>query len=401
MPRRPGGLIGRLGSTALFTAALVVLAGCQADLGTAGCSFELRSTLPASPLDLMSRARLDRVGAAFALSGLEADGKTVRWRGLDEAGAAGPEQSLALPASASGPWLAFAGDALLIAHGLAAANGTDVELRLIVAPTAGAASTPAAGPVLATIPGALAGAASPGVAIGASRTGGHATLAWYDAQVAGVQAVTVTAAGVGLAAPKVIEPSTPVSCLAFVPGRDAATLSFYRHPNGPSEDPELVIIELDEQGAVTGTLQLLLDARGAGCPQLRATATGYVLAFQDMRGSWLGVYTAATTSLDLTPYASAVGYPGGRQPPLAGLAPVADGYAVVVQGAHGGEVWRLDATGHRRPGSLYLPSVAGSTGEISTWTGPDGIYATYADYTVGDAGTGMEGQRFFVRAACL
>jgi hypothetical protein len=401
MPRRPGGLSGRLGSPALFTALAAALAGCQADDVSTGCAFELRATFPASPLNLMPRARLERVGEAFALAGLEPDGKTVRWRGLDEAGAAGLEQSLALPASASGPWLAFAGDSLLIAHGLAAANGTDVELRLIVAPTAGAAATPPDGPVLATIPGALAGAASPGVAIGASRTGRHATMAWYDAQAAAVETVTVTTAGVRLAAPRVIEPSSPVSCLAFAPGHDAATLSFYRHPKGPGEDPELMIVELDEEGAVTGTLQLLLDASEAGCPQVRATAAGYVLAFQDTRGAWLGEYTAATRSLAVTPFSSAVGFPGGRQPPLVGLALISDGYAVVVQGAHGGEVWRLDAAGHRRSGSLFLPSVAGSTGEVSTWTAPDGLFATYADYTVGDGGTGTEGQRFFLHAACL
>jgi hypothetical protein len=405
MPRRSGGLSGRPGVRFTYQALALVAAaaGCQSsNTGTAGCGVEQQLTLDASPLTLMSGARLDRVVGTFALSGVEPDGKMVRWRSLDEAGVAGPEQQLTVPPAPGGPWLAFTGDTLLVAQGFGAANGADVELRVVTVPATGAATTPAAGPVLATIPGALKGAPSPGVAIGASRTGGHATLAWYDQTAAGVQTLTVTAAGAAVGKPSVVEPSTPASCLAFASGRDAATLTFYR-PIPGKDDPELVIIELDETGARTGTLQLELASHAtAGCAQVRATAQGYLIAFEDTQGGWLGVYSA-TNGLLLTPFSAAVSFPGGRQPPVVGLATAPEGYAVVVQGAHGGELWRLDADGYRLPGTLYFPSAEGRTGEVSTWTGPGGaVWATYADYTkTTDAGTNAEGQRFLVRAGCL
>jgi hypothetical protein len=389
--------------------------GCQSnDAGDAGCQLSQEAELGGSPLTLLPNARLDRVGAGFALSGV--DTTAVRWAALDAAGTLGTEHALTVTPSPSGPWLAFTasatpGDTLLVAQAQAAANGTDAELHVFTTPASDAASTmpgapapgaPALGPTLATIPRALSAGAEPGIVLGASRSGAHAALAWLDPGAGGVELLLLSPSGQPVGAPTVLERAPSFDCLAFAPGKDALTVVYYRYPDATSRIPTLVITELLETGAIDETVELSLDSHAARCPTLTPTDAGYSFAFEDDEGVWLGVFEASAQALSITPFAAAVGLGGAAfLPPIEGLAPLGTDYGVVFARTYGGELWRLDGAGHRRSGALVFPSQKGSIGAISTQSGTGALFATYADYSSVDAGVGTAGQRYFIGATCL
>jgi hypothetical protein len=388
------------------------MGGCETnDGGTAGCQLSQETVLAATPLTLLPNARLDSVGAGFALSGIDADGATVRWASVDASGAAGSEHALTVPVASAGPWLAFAaaaapGDTLLVATAEPAANGTDAELHVsaasATAATPAGVAAPAAGPALATLAGALAGGATPDVVLGASRSGAHAALAWIDAGAGGVEVMTLTAAGQPVGKPTLLEKAPSFACLGFVRGRDALTLIYYRYDDANSQVPVLVVTDLLESGSIDMTLDLRLDPHDARCPAMAVTPAGYALAFEDNEGVWLGIYDASSNDLAFTPFAASTGLGGAALlPPLEGLAPLGTDYGVVFARAYGGELWRLDPHGHRRSGALEFPSASGHIGEVSTQAVAGTMFATYADYTSEDAGTGTAGQRYFLGATCL
>jgi hypothetical protein len=413
MPRRSGDRLRAARATLVAATGLVVVsgAGCQTgDAGAAGCQVSRQAVLPGTPLTLLAHARLDRVGDGFMLSGVDDDRVTVRWAALDGAGAMGPEQQLVVPSAAGGPWLVFTslqqpGDTALVAQARPAANATDAELRVIAVPTTGA-PTPAPGPVLAVIPAALAGGVSPVVAFAASRSGGHAVLAWADPAGRGVETLTLSASGQAMGVPVLLDDPAPrFDCLAFAPGKSDLTLVYYRYADAVTHIPTMVITELVETGSVdntVGPLGLTLESHAARCPRLAPTEAGYALAFQDLEGAWLGTYVTSTNQLALDPFAAAVTFGSADlQPPLVALTPMGADYAVVFARVHAGELWRLDGHGVRRPGVLTFPSAQGNLGDISTQAATGTLQATYADYTSLDAGVGAAGQRYFLGATCL
>jgi hypothetical protein len=68
------------------------------------------------------------------------------------------------------------------------------------------------------------------------------------------------------------------------------------------------------------------------------------------------------------------------------------------------EMWRLDAMGNRKPGSLVFPTLAGNLGGVSALpvgaADPGSLVATYADYTSAPGATTLAGRRLFVDALC-
>jgi hypothetical protein len=410
MPRRPGGLTvaARVAVSAL--AALGV--ACQnSPAGTAGCQFSQQVAVPGSPLTLLSGAQLARAGASFVLTGVDADRATARWAIFDPAaGALGTERSLALPAAGAGPWLAVAseatpGDTVLVALAVATANGTDAELHVVAVPTASPpVMAPPLGPALAVIKNGFANGATPVVVLGASRSGPHAVLAWIDPSDPAGAAVTMlvlSAAGEPIGTPAVVESVPKVACLAFAPGKGALTLVYHKYADAKATMPDYTIKELRDAGDLDSTLELILD-HVAGCPTLTSTDAGYALVFQDTEASWLGVYVGATNQLSTNPFVAAVSFGGpSLQPPLAGLAPVGTDFAVLLDRAHGGELWRVTSGGGRKAGRLALPSTAGLTGALSALPVSQGVTATYADYSmVGPGGVGTAGQRYVLTMTC-
>jgi hypothetical protein len=415
MPRRPGDRLSVAPRPIVvgLAAGLVALGvACQSgNPGTAGCQFSQDVAVPGSPLTLLSDAQLERVGASYALTGADADHATARWALFDPtAGALGPEQSLALPPAGAGPWLTVSseqtsGDTALVALAIAAANGADAELHVVAVPTSSPpVAAPPLGPALAVVKNGFANGAAPTVALGASRSGPHAVLAWIDPSDpmgAAVTTLVLSAAGEPIGTPAVLESLPKAACLGFAPGKGALTLVYEKFGDAKASLANFMITELRDAGDVDSTLELILD-HAASCPRLTPTDVGYALAFQDSEGSWLGVYDAGTNGFAINPFAAAVSFGGpSLQPPLAGLAPAGADFAVLLDRAHGGELWRVTSTGGRRAGQLLLPSASGMIGAISAVPDSQSITATYADYaTGGAAGTGPVGQRYFVTMAC-
>jgi hypothetical protein len=401
MPRRAGRLavaFASLGATA-----------CQpADPGTAGCEISQEVTAASSPLMLLANARLDPVGSAFVLTGADADGATARWATFDPASAAvGPERAFALPVGDAGPWLRPSsektpGDTLLVAVAVVAANGADAELHVVAASSnASSPTAPPLGPPVAVVPGGFANGVMPQVALGASRGGPHAVLAWLDPTAGAVTALVLSAAGEPIGAPFVIEKAPAFGCLAFAPGKSALTLVYHRYADTTTRVPDFVITELTEVGAVDGTLALVLDTHAADCPVLTPTDAGYAIAFHDAEGAWLGVYEATGNTLTINPFAPAVAFGGAAfQPPLAALAPMGGDFATILARLHGGDLWRLSPGGPPRAGHLALPSLDGAIGGISAWPDSGILTATYADYSTVTNDVGTAGQRYFLRLSC-
>jgi hypothetical protein len=411
MPRHPGHHLGVTRRLALLAGVALNAAACQTnDTGTASCQISQEVSVPSSPLTLLADARLERVGpASFALTGFDADRTTARWARYDPAaGALGAERTLTLQPAAAGPWLAIAsknapGDTLLVAQAPAVATRReDAELHVFAVPTSASSSTaPALGPVLAHVPGALANGGTPTVALGASRSGPHAVLAWLDPTVGGVEVLTLSAAGQPIGEPVVIDKAPAFACLGFVPGNGALTLVYYRYADAATHVPTIVITELLDSGGIDGSVALFVESHAAGCPQVTPTDVGYAIAFQDVEGSWLGIYDGGTKPLALHPFAAAVVFGGAAlQPPLVGLTRLGADFATLLQGSRGGELWRLASSGARRGGRLALPSMQGAIGGISTQPDSGSLTATYADYTSVDGGVGTAGQRFFLRLTC-
>jgi hypothetical protein len=411
MPRRPGHELVVSAHVAGLAALVFGAAGCQTgDPGTAGCLISQQVAVPSSPLTLLPNARLDRVATGFALTGVDADGATARWAPYDAtAGALGAEQTLALTVGAAGPWLTLSsektpGDTLLVVEAVAAANGADAELHVVSVPASASTATPLPlGPPLAVIPGAFANGATPTVAVGASRSGPYAVLAWLDPAAGAVTKLVLSAAGEQIVGqqPTVIEKAPAFACLGFAPGKGALTLVYHRYADATTRVPSFVITELLDSGGIDATLALLLDSHAADCPRLTPTDTGYAVAFQDVEGSWLGVYESSTNRFTINPFAAAVAFGGAAlQPPLAGLAPMGADFGAVLDRTHGGELWRLSAAGAHRSGRLALPSLQGTISDISTQPDSGRLTATYADYSTVTAGVGTAGQRYFLSMTC-
>jgi len=414
MPRRSGHDLNALGAdrlagavALLSTLATLATAGCQtSNTSISGCAIAADVAVPGTALTLLPHARLDRLGAGFALLGADADGATARWATFDPtAGSLGAEASAPLPSAAAGPWLALAsgkssGDTLLAAF--VVPRGNDAELHMAVVPTATPpAAAPPVGPVYAVSAGALANGAKPMVALGASRAGPHAVLAWVDPTAGAVMKLLLSAGGEPIGTPTMVEAAPRFACLGFAPGKSALTLVYHKYADATTKTPHYVINELRDTGELDGSLELILDGHAAGCPQLTPTDAGYAVAFQDDEASWLGVYDDGSGFLTINPFVAAVSFGGAAlQPPLSGLAPAGADFEVLLDRAHGGELWRVTATGGRRSGHLALPSAQGTTGDISSLPDSGVLTATYADYTAVASGVGTAGQRYFVTLAC-
>jgi hypothetical protein len=396
---------------ALVAAALGASACRSADTGDAGCEIAQQVDVPGSPLTLLPDAVLVRTGTALTLVAADAAGPTVRWASFDPvAGALGAERSMPLPVGAAPPWVTVSsakdpGDTLLVIEAVAATKPSDAELHVVAVPTSGSvASPPALGPAVATIPNGLATGAGPSVALGASRAGPHAVVAWIApgdsnaATMPTVQELVLSAAGEPIGAQAMLGQAPAFGCLAFVEGKSALTLGFHEYATATTRIPTFVITELADAGTVDSTLSLTLESHVANCPRVTPTAGGYALVFEDTEAAWLGVYDQAANSFPTTAFAPAVAFGGpGRLPDLVGLTPAGTDFAVAVGSSRSGELWRLAPSGTRRDGRVVMPSTKGRIGTVSTVPDTSAFTATYADYTALDQSAG---QRVFLRLSC-
>jgi hypothetical protein len=400
----------RSGLTCALAAAALGAAGCQADMGDADCQLSSQVVLsgsPSSPLLLLPNVRLDQVGAGFFLIG--SDGTTVRWAALASDGTLGAEQAFALPAGATNPLFAVAGltapgDTVLV--GTLATSGAGAgELDVVAVAADGSQPAAPAVPVL-TFPAGPPPASA--IAMMSSRLGTNAGLAWVDAQSNRVMFTTVSGQAqlVGEPTPIAVSaaanPLTKFDCLAFSSGKDNLTVSYLDQTSDGSAPPTYVIAEANEGGTIDGTTTLNVASQ-MGCAIVTPTATEYALAWQDGEGSWLAVSTLVGSQVQVATYpfvsASAFGGPS-LQPPLVGLAPFGTDFGVLLARALDIELWRLDAMGNRKAGTLVFPSLSGNLGSVSALSTSSGLIATYADYSSAPGASVLAGRRLFVNAVC-
>ena len=399
-PRRGCGAIAAL----LALAAVAGSAGCQADLGTAGCQITKQTTLPGTPLTLLPDARLDMIGSGYALIGYDPGANAVRWA-LGSDGALGTEHAFGLPPGVTNPMFAMAGtptgtpgDTVLIAYLGTDPSATKGELALIAVPADGSPpQAPAA--TIHEFPKGIPPATS--IAMTSSRKGGHAGLAWIDDAMGRVMYTAVDATG------QMVVSETPTasagpefSCLGFTAGKDDVTIVYSAATDNQGK-PGWIIAEGNEAGGIDSSVSLSFDTHMESCATVTATATGYGIAWQNTAGSWVRTYTAGDSKLtDEVLFAPANDFSGANlQPPIVALAPFGRDLGVLFQGPHDAELWRLEQTGDRRSGALIFPSAEGNLGTVSaTRVGSAALTATYADYM--GSGAVTAGSRLFVNATC-
>jgi hypothetical protein len=396
--RRAGSLIALVGLGGLVEPA------CQTNSQPSSCDFQEQAAEPASPLTMLSTARLDRVGSAFLLLGSEPP--LVRWAPVDERGTLGPEASAQLPPMTAGPWFAAAGrtspsDTVLIAYGSASSGGM-VDLQVMAVPVNGGTPVTTALGVKLPDPSSPSGAV---VAMGSSRDGLRAGLAWTIPGQPQINVQSLGADGHALGAPLVQPASTTapqVPCLSFIDGKDNLAVGFLTQISTNDSNPSWTLVEVGDDGGLDHFVTFRLGTMNPTCPLSSATTGGYVTTWQNQLGSWIGVYDTTSNILTSHLFAGAVTFGGAdAQPPLAGVGAVAGGdYAVVLAAPGAAEAWRVDAMGKVGTEPVTFPSMAGQMGQISTVSFSGAVYATYADYTSSST-VGTDGQRFFVKVTCF
>ena len=402
----------RLGRRAGSSIALVGLAGlglalpaCQTDSHPSTCDFQEQVAQPASPLTLLSGARLDRVGNGFLLIG--SDPPLVRWAPVDERGTLGAEASVQMPAMTFGPWFAAAGgstpgDTVLIAYGGPASTAGLVDVQVMAVPVAG--GTPVTTDTMVTLPAP----ASPNLALVAMRSGRLGTRAGFAWTVPGQPQINVLSLGGDgrPQGPPLVQPASTtapqVGCLSFFNGKDDLAVGYLTQVSITDPNPTWALLEVRDDGGLDGSVTFRLGTVNPTCPLSAATTGGYVTTWQNQLGSWIGVYDAASNLLTSNLFAGAVTFGGAdAQPPLAGVGAVAGGdYAVVLAAPGAAEAWRVDAGGQVGTNPVIFPSAIGQMGQISTISSSGAVYATYADYT-SSSGMAAAGQRFFVKVTCF
>jgi len=396
--RRAGSLIALVG-----LGGLVALA-CQTSSQPSSCDFQEQVAEPASPLTLLSTARLDRVSNGFLLMG--SDPPLVRWAPVDERGTVGAEASARLPPMTSGPWFAAAGrsvpgDTVLIAYGSASTGGM-VDIQVMAVPVNGGTPVTTALGVKLPDPSSPSGAL---VAMGSSRDGLHAGLAWTIPGQPQVNVQLLGSDGTALGTPLAQPSSTTapqVPCLSFVNGKNNLAVGFLTQVSTADPNPSWTLVEVSDDGGLDHFVTFHLGTVSPTCPLSAATTGGYVTVWQNQLGSWIGTYDTGTNILTSHLFAGAVTFGGAdAQPPLAGVGAVAGGdYAVVLAQPGAADAWRVDSLGKVGTDPVIFPSTAGQMGQISTVSLSGAVYATYADYTSSST-VGTDGERIFLKVTCF
>jgi hypothetical protein len=386
-------------------AGVLAAAGCQTNTGDAGCRINGQLVLPPTELSQLRDARLEPLGdGSFILIGH--DDAAIRWAPLSWKDGLGPEQALPIPSGYRSPIYTLGdggmlGDTILIGLVTDASNGTDAELHLLSAPSSEPGALPP-GPAVITFRGAAG--TVPGIALTASRMTKNAALTWVDAAEGVLNYVPVDASGTLVGSPVVLDRAFGFDCLGFFAGKSNVSVSYQRFADANSK-PDWMISEVDVDGVYMNWSLPMESAGDMRCAVVTPTPLGYGLAWQDTSGSWLSVHTESNRHIQSYPFASATDFGGpDLQPPIVGLAPFASGaassqivdFGVGFQRVRSIEVWRLDYSGHRRPGALILPSLEGTMGNASSVVVGGHLTITYADYTPAT----QTGRRLLVDASC-
>jgi hypothetical protein len=393
-----------------IAAAVPLVSGCPHDPVHPACKVEpYEVTVPhqaqpsATPLMLLSSARLDAVGDAFVLLGT--DGDNVRWARLSTTGmVVGDEQSIAVPAHALGPWFAVAGtdaagDHLVIGFVPPQGSPATSDLNLMTfsvgidntGPTLPISSGPIGSPSQITM--------SSQVTMMSGRGGMNAGIAWAGTGHTTISARIVRGDGVPIVSDLNLGSVDLVGCMRFSPGRGDLTLGYVDRSGTP---PGAIFVgtELDASGKAGTPFKLNIGEESPGCVELVPTISGYGVAWHSEGiGTYFSPFNPASAQLPSFEVLSDVEV--REAPALGGLGWLGTHYAVLfVHEGNSAEVWPIDAMGRSQGALPPFPSAAGHLGQVSAQPVGSALYATYADYASREPGDESAGERLLVKVSC-
>jgi hypothetical protein len=383
-----------------------------------------------SPLALSRNAVLLRAGDGFVLAGL--DGTTVRWGQLSSSGVLSGESDFELPETpvtitgeqALGPLFAVTsktapGDQLVVVTGVAG-NTNEYEVHARVYDLGSKV------PVTTQILGVQVAAANSGkvrLVAGSAPNGTRALVLWgVEGQLAPIHYQMLKTDGAlvgGLGQiPGASSPNSIAlwSCLDITQNAPNLAVTLIEAPNEANRHPLLPAwrrFDMNDDGSHGGETTIAVNLDVTDCRIVSTpNSDGYLLAWQnssDKGGTDFAILTPAppdagpeVAPLVLTrPVLASASWGGYSQmPKLHWIAPAGDEFTIGLAGSRGPQVVRFDAYADPRGRTLYLPSMAGNTGLVSSWVGNDAVYVTYLDMpgssTRADAAVPGGSQRYLV-----
>lgn len=364
------------------------------------CVYRDAKALTENAATKMLDAKLISVGTGFVVAGI--DGMTANWAPLTAGGVVGTASTLTLTETpVIPPQLAVTsrttpGDQLVVVYGIMNAQ-MQLELRAVTQFAGEAAAAPISVKVL---PAGLA-LADLRVAVGSSRTGQRALVAWGLAEQPGTKIETLLLGANGALAGAPISSDAPDSwkCLQFVPSRSDWGLSWVRLLG--TGNPWLAIEEGRDNGFISAHFNASFStAVEVGCPSIVTSDRGYQFAWQTVKGTWVSDYNILAGGGSVNPnfVAGAIRFGDqANQPPIAGLTSMGLDTAVTFGVKSGAQVWLFNAFGALIGDPLKLPASKGNVGPVSTHSTTSAFFATYREGTVAAPD---EGPRWFMKVEC-
>jgi hypothetical protein len=337
----------------------LMLVGCSHDLGDPQARY-LEPALAATPLTTAPGARLLPAVDGAALVSVTAT--EVRWALLAPDGHLGPEAVAPVPAHTVGPWVGLTaaatyGDRSVVVWGEPKGGDPAAGLRL-AAQIAGNGGADTAIVELGEVAPALTASLRVSVATHPP-SGGVAVAIGFEGQPGTPVSVRVVRPGAPTALGGDV-PNLPSNwrCLSLVPSRSAFAVSAASADpaDAASNRTPVDIAELNPDGREVFVHQLNIEVRSLGCPDVAATPTGYLLAFQKDAGLYLADYDIAAHASPTNFVLGSVRFGGpDDQPPLAAVLRLGRFDAALLARKSGPEVWSFDAQGRIHGAPLRLP----------------------------------------------
>ena len=367
------------------------------------CIYSEPKKLTENAATMIPSSTLIGVGTNFVLAGLAqtAVGTTASWAPLSAIGVVQPASTITLiETPVIAPQVAVTsrvtpGDQLVVVYGIMNAD-LQIELRAVTQFLGEAQAAPIS---LKVLPKGLA-VTDVRFAVGSSRTGLRALVAWGLANQPGtkIETLLLGANGVAVGTPLSFDAPDTWKCLQFVPSRTDWGLSFVRITPSSTGKPWFVIEEGRDNNNTLARYNVSLSTADVSCPVVAPSDRGYLISWQTMNGTWVSDYNIEKSAVSAEFVAGAVRFGDqSEQPPIAGVAAMGFDAAVTFGVKKGPQVWLFNAFGAHVGEELKLPAPSGSVGPISTWPLSNAFYATYRE---GTAPSAAEGPRWFMKVEC-
>ncbi len=409
-----------LSAIAVLAASTIV--GCK-DEPPPACVPAVEQQLDKSPLTMTANVRMDRVGNGFSLIALSDDNKTIRWGRLAGAKIT-QETTLTLPTTmVMGPWFGLAtkdmpGDQLLVVFVASTKAGVPVppfEFQVVVQGAGTTATTGSMPRSLIALPTSFSAdmlKEKLRVAMATSNTAKTSILTWgfldqpVQPQYLVLKADAVPTRPDGMGQPVSDGNPDPSkdklkgwSCLGTAQSRsDNGVWAVV--PKGVSTPASWYMFEFRDDGTQISTRSVQLHTATVDCPVASAPSlNGYVIAWQNVDGTFFADYDANKMTVNVGIVAGSVRFGGHQsQPRIGGVASVNYDFAIAFDRAEGGGlIWRFTAFGEPKDNRYYLRTDVGKNGPMSSWSGDDALYLTYLDSVPAKP---ADNQRYFVKMNC-